>query len=98
MRYYTKTQKFGYWRNLQEYLFYRGGLYREAVGIHPYAMRLFKEQSPEWKGVQRVYCTGAAGTVIIADTRGIHRAWPLVPGNTRLDMYSDYRMDNYEYR
>ena len=98
MRFYSKTHKFGHWRNLQEYLFYTGGLYRQAVVVHPYAIRMFRESSPEWAGVQRVYCTGSAGTVIIADTRGLHRAWPLVPGNTRLDMWSDYKMDNYEYR
>jgi hypothetical protein len=98
MRYYTKTHKFGTYRNLQEYLFYCGGLYRNAVGIHPYAIRMFQESSPEWVGVRRVYCTGTAGTVIIGDTRGIHHAWPLTPGHTRLDMYADYRMDNYQYR
>ena len=101
MRYYTKTHKFATWRFLTEYLFhthYMNGIYREAVVVHPYAIRRFRQESPEWAGVERVYCTGTAGTVIIADTRGIHRAWPLQPGNQRLDMYFDYRVDGYEYR
>jgi hypothetical protein len=97
MRYYTKTHKFGHWRTLQEYLFNQGGINRDAVVVHPYILRLLRENSPDL-GVQTVRCTGTAGTVIIADTRGIHRAWPLVAGHQRLDMYSDYRFSGIEYR
>ncbi len=99
MRYYTKTHRPAQWRAVPDYLRYLGGLWREANGVHPYAIPKLQKTSPEWLGVEKVYCTGTAGSVIIADTRGLHRAWPLEPGNIRLDMYSDYRMDQiYEYR
>jgi len=87
--YWTGTQKDREWRWPNDYMRY--------VGMSPFcADRMFTESrmiemEKNDPDVRRVTGTGAAGTVIIMDVRGAHRA-SLVNNGHRLHVYSQIRM------
>lgn len=88
--YWSKTHRDGAWRRRFDYLYWLG----DFVGTHGHvpitSLRELRESGgPE--APQEVKVTGPAGTVVIADTRGIHRASCLIDGY-RLEMVQKFSL------
>jgi len=88
--YWSKTHRDGAWRRRFDYLYWLG----DFVGTHGHVPITSLRELREKGGAdapQEVKVTGPAGTVVIADTRGIHRASCLVEGY-RLEMVQKFSL------
>jgi len=89
MVYWTGTQKDEEWRWSNDYMRFVGlSPFNADRNFSEYMMNTMDDNNPE---VRRVTCTGTAGTVIIADVRGVHRA-SMVNNGHRLQVFSQHRM------
>lgn len=89
MVYWTGTQKDEEWRWSNDYMRFVGlSPFNADRNFSEYMMNTMDDNNPE---VRRITCTGTAGTVIIADVRGVHRA-SMVNSGHRLHVYTQHRM------
>ena len=97
MCYWTKTHRPGRWRLESDFMRHHGimigntGVYCGGLVAH------LENSCTELAGMERRSLVGPAGTVVIADTRGLHMATPLHAGR-RLWVYSNHRLSrHYDY-
>ncbi len=89
MVYWTGTHKDAEWRWIPDYLRFNG--LERLNGDRNFSQYRVNEFERTREDFNRVTCTGPAGTVVIADTRGLHRGSMLTKGH-RLQIFSQYRM------
>jgi len=65
------------WRLPHEVAFSAYGKHGRFGHLFPQEVRKLREDNPDW---DEVVCTGTAGTLILADLRGLHRGTPLREG------------------
>ena len=65
------------WRRPHEIAFSAEGRHGRFGHFFPQEVRQLRRENPDW---EEVVCTGAAGTLILADLRGLHRGTPLREG------------------
>jgi len=94
MVYWTGTHRMGEWRNLPDYLASIGGVWGDSHIITSTAMNNLMARSPEFADCRLIHCELKAGSVLICDTRGIHRTSFLSSGE-RWHIYSTYSMEGY---
>jgi Phytanoyl-CoA dioxygenase (PhyH) len=94
MVYWTGTHRQGEWRKLPDYLFSIGGIWGTSHILTHIGMNQLMARSPEFADCRRIRCELKAGSVLVCDTRGIHRTSYLHSGE-RWQIYSTYSMEGY---
>lgn len=89
MVYWTGTHKDEEWRWIPDYLRFNG--LERLNADRNFSQWRVNEFERTREDFNRVTCTGPAGTVVVADTRGLHRGSMLNKGY-RLQIFSQYRM------
>lgn len=74
--YYTNTHKDEPWKHKKNFEYERDGEFGAYGHFHPQEMLFLKTN----RKIEEIVCTGKAGTLIIADFRGIHRGSTLKSG------------------
>jgi Phytanoyl-CoA dioxygenase (PhyH) len=93
--YWSGTHRLGEWRKLPDYLSWIGGVWGDSHILTHNCMANLKAKHPEFADVEIVKCTAKAGSVVICDMRGIHRA-SLLRGGRRTHLYTTFDMQGYE--
>ena len=75
--YLAGSHKWGRWRRSHEQAYDAHGSVGRFGHMFPQEVRHLREAHPEW---QDVVCTGRAGTLVLADLRGLHHGTPLEEG------------------
>lgn len=83
--YYTNTHKDEAWKHKKNFEYERDGEFGAYGHFHPQEMIALKAK----RHVEEIVCTGKAGTLIIADFRGLHRGSMLKSGR-RILLNSTY--------
>jgi Phytanoyl-CoA dioxygenase (PhyH) len=94
MVYWTGTHRMGEWRKLPDYLFSIGGIWGASHILTSTAMSNLMARSPEFADCRLIHCELKAGSVLVCDTRGVHRTSYLHSGE-RWHIYSTYSMEGY---
>ena len=94
MVYWTGTHRMGEWRKLPDYLSSIGGVWGDSHILTSTAMNNLMARSPEFADCREIRCELKAGSVLVCDTRGVHRASYLYSGE-RWHIYSTYSMEGY---
>ena len=94
MVYWTGTHRMGEWRKLPDYLASIGGVWGDSHILTSTAMKNLMDRSPEFTDCRVIRCELKAGSVLVCDTRGIHRTSYLHSGE-RWHIYSTYSMEGY---
>jgi hypothetical protein len=76
-RFIRRSHKMEDWRTPYAIEFDADGASGRYGHFFPQEIRALREAHPEW---EEVVCTGKAGTLILADFRGLHRGTPLKSG------------------
>lgn len=74
--YYKGSHVGGRWRGDSEYIYFRDGQF----GRYGHFFLHEWEQVVKTQGLEKLVCTGAAGTLILTDTRGVHHGTPVKTG------------------
>jgi hypothetical protein len=75
--YLTGSHRPAKWRRPHEMAFSAYGKHGRFGHLFPQEIRQLRREHPDW---EEVVCTGGAGTLILADLRGLHRGTPLREG------------------
>ena len=75
--YLTGSHKGRSWRRPHEQAFDAYGTDGRFGHMFPQEIRRLRAENPEW---EEIVCTGTAGTLILADLRGLHHGTPLLEG------------------
>jgi hypothetical protein len=94
MVYWTGTHRMGEWRKLPDYLSSIGGVWGDSHILTSTAMNNLITRSPEFADCREIRCELKAGSVLVCDTRGVHRTSYLCSGE-RWHIYSTYSMEGY---
>jgi hypothetical protein len=97
MVYWTGTHRMGEWRKLPDYLSSIGGVWGESHILSGNAMASLMARCPELSDCRQIYCELKAGSILVCDTRGVHRTSYLHTGE-RWHIYSTYSMSGYRRR
>jgi hypothetical protein len=73
MVYWTGTHRMAEWRKLPDYLCSIGGIWGTSSILTSTTMNNLMARSPEFADCRAIRCELKAGSVLICDTRGIHR-------------------------
>jgi phytanoyl-CoA dioxygenase PhyH len=94
MVYWTGTHRMGEWRKLPDYLSSIGGVWGDSHILTSTTMNNLMTHSPEFADCREIRCELKAGSVLVCDTRGVHRTSYLHSGE-RWHIYSTYSMEGY---
>lgn len=94
MVYWTGTHRLGEWRKLPDYLASIGGVWGDSHILTSTAMNNLMARSPEFADCRMIHCELKAGSILVCDTRGVHRTSYLRSGE-RWHIYSTYSMAGY---
>ena len=75
--YLTGSHRQAKWRRPHEIAFDVHGHKGRFGHLFPQEVRQLRAENPDW---EELVCTGSAGTLILADLRGLHRGTPLQEG------------------